>query len=199
MQFLAPGLTVATALFTSFFESSYGFYVRMQYENVYKAMLTTPIGPREIVLGEFIWVGVKGAIMALGVAVVLAACGLFANMIWLPAVALVGALVAVPCGAMGLLATAWVRNINQFQTVYSFVIAPLYFLSGIFFPINEMNVWVRWCAEFFPLLHGVRLAQALFWDRDVGSTLVISGGILLFQSAILCALAFWQIRKKLVS
>lgn len=36
MQFLAPGLTVATALFTSFFESSYGFYVRMTFENVYK-------------------------------------------------------------------------------------------------------------------------------------------------------------------
>ncbi len=31
MQFLAPGLTVATALFTSFFETSYGFYVRMTF------------------------------------------------------------------------------------------------------------------------------------------------------------------------
>ena len=46
-QFLAPGLAVATALFTSFFESSYGFYVRMTYENIFKAMLTTPIGVPE--------------------------------------------------------------------------------------------------------------------------------------------------------
>ena len=52
MQYLAPGLTVATALFTSFFESSYGFYVRMTYENVFKAMLTTPIGVKEVVIGE---------------------------------------------------------------------------------------------------------------------------------------------------
>src|SRR5688500_9056468 len=52
MQYLAPGLTVATSLFTSFFESSYGFFVRMTYENVFKAMLTTPIGVREVVIGE---------------------------------------------------------------------------------------------------------------------------------------------------
>lgn len=27
------------------------------------------------------------------------------------------------------------RNINQFQTVYSFLIAPIFYLSGVFFPI----------------------------------------------------------------
>src|SRR3712207_7458223 len=36
-QYLAPGLTVATSLFTSFFESSYGFFVRMSYENVFRS------------------------------------------------------------------------------------------------------------------------------------------------------------------
>ncbi|MFN9068817.1 MAG: ABC transporter permease, partial [Bdellovibrionales bacterium] len=98
MEFLAPGLAVATALFTSFFESSYGFYVRMTYENVFKAMLTTPIGAAEVVLGELIWVGLKGALMAVGVSLVLAAFGLMSNLWLLPLTALVGFLVAVPCG-----------------------------------------------------------------------------------------------------
>ncbi|MEN0059935.1 MAG: ABC transporter permease, partial [Bdellovibrio sp.] len=154
MQFLAPGLTVATALFTSFFESSYGFYVRMSYENVYKAMLTTPIGVREVVVGEMIWVGIKGAIMAVGVAIVLALFGLMNNPWLIPAMSSVGFLVGLSCGAMGLLSSALVHNINQFQTVYSFLIAPLYFLSGIFFPISEMHPVVKWAAEFFPLIHG---------------------------------------------
>lgn len=162
MQFLAPGLTVATALFTSFFESSYGFYVRMTFENVYKAMLTTPIGVKEVVVGELIWVGLKGAVMAVGVAIVLALFGLMVNPWLIPALASVGFLVALPCGAMGLLSSAMVNNMNQFQTVYSFLIAPLYFLSGIFFPISQMATPVRIVAEFFPLIHGVRLAQALF-------------------------------------
>lgn len=198
MQFLAPGLTVATALFTSFFESSYGFFVRMTYENVYKAMLTTPIGVKEVVVGEFIWVGIKGAVMAVGVAAVLACFGLMTNPWLIPALAIVGFLVALPCSAMGLLATAMVRNINQFQTIYSFIIAPLYFLSGIFFPIDEMHRVVRFVAEFFPLLHGVRLAQAFFWDRGIPEALAYSGSILLLQSAILCGYAYVKVKKKLI-
>lgn len=198
MQFLAPGLTVATSLFTSFFESSYGFYVRMSFENVFKAMLTTPIGVREVVFGELIWVALKGAAMAVGVAIVLALCGLMVNPWLIPLVSIVGCLVALPCGAMGLLATAWVRNINQFQTVYSFLIAPLYFLSGIFFPIEKMSPAVRVVAELFPLIHGVRIAQAIFWDRDIAEALLFHGGILVVQSVVLCTLAYTQIRKKLV-
>lgn len=198
MQFLAPGLTVATALFTSFFESSYGFYVRMTYENVFKAMLTTPIGVPEVVMGEMLWVALKGAVMAVGVAVVLALFGMMANPWLIPALAIVGFLVALPCGAMGLLATALVNNINQFQTVYSFIIAPLYFLSGIFFPISQMAAPVRMAAEFFPLIHGVRLAQSLFWNQGIVDAFLYSGSILVLQSAVLCGLAYWKIKKKLV-
>jgi lipooligosaccharide transport system permease protein len=199
MQFLAPGLTVATALFTSFFESSYGFYVRMTYENVFKAMLTTPIGAIEVVLGELFWVGLKGALMAFGVAVVLAACGLMANPLLIPLAALVGFLVAVPCGAIGLLATGLVKNINQFQTVYSFLIAPMFYLSGIFFPFQQVNVWIRYLAEIFPLVHGVELAQAIFWNENLGSALLQNTAILGLQSLIYGGCAFYVIRKKLIS
>ena len=199
MQFLAPGLAVATALFTSFFESSYGFYVRMTYENVYKAMLTTPIGVKEVVLGEMLWISLKGAIMAIGVAVVLALFGLMANPWLIPFVGIVGALVALPCGAMGLLATAMVRNINQFQTVYSFIIAPLYFLSGIFFPIEQMSPAIKFLAQFFPLIHGVKLAQAIFWERNITEAFMINGGILVVQGIVLSVWAYYSIRKKLVT
>lgn len=199
MQYLAPGLTVATSLFTSFFESSYGFYVRMTYENVFKAMLTTPIGVKEVVFGEMLWVGLKGAVMAVGVAIVLALMGLMVNPWLIPTLAFVGFMVALPCGAMGLLATALVNNINQFQTVYSFIIAPLYFLSGIFFPISQMAPPVRFVAEFFPLIHGVRLAQALFWNRGILDALLFDGSLLVVQSIVLCTLASIKIKKKLVT
>jgi lipooligosaccharide transport system permease protein len=199
MQYLAPGLTVATALFTSFFESSYGFYVRMTYENVFKAMLTTPIGIKEIVFGELFWVGLKGGLMAVGVAIVLAAFNMMTNLYYIPVLFVVGFLVAVPCGAMGLLATAMVRNINQFQSVYSFIIAPLYFLSGIFFPIDQMVRPVQIAAEFFPLIHGVRLAQALFWDKGIGQAFAYSGSLLVIQMIVLSTWSYYRIKKRLVA
>ena len=199
MEFLAPGLAVATALFTSFFESSYGFYVRMTYENVFKAMLTTPIGAAEVVLGELIWVGLKGALMAVGVSLVLATFGLMTNLWLLPLTALVGFLVAVPCGAIGLLATGLVKNINQFQSVYSFLIAPMFYLSGIFFPFEQIHQSIKWLAQIFPLIHGVTLSQAIFWNENLLSTMLISGGVLVLQSTLFGIWAFHVIRKKLIA
>ena len=199
MQFLAPGLTVATALFTSFFESSYGFYVRMTFENVFKAMLTTPMGVRDIVLGELIWVGLKGFWMALGVGVVLAVVGLMKNPWLLPWVGGIGMGVAIPCGAIGLVATALVRNINQFQSVYSFVIAPLFYLSGIFFPLDQLARPLVFAAELFPVVHGVRLAQAVFWQEGVMAIVSYSVPVLMLQTLIWSLLAFVLIRKKLIN
>ncbi|MGE0528877.1 MAG: ABC transporter permease [Bdellovibrionales bacterium] len=197
LQYLAPGMAVSTALFTAFFETSYGFYIRMTFENVFKAMLTTPIGVREIVLGEFLWVALKGALMFTCVCVVLAAFGLFPRFEWLLLAPLIGILVALPLGAMGLLATCFVRNINQFQTVYSFLISPLYFFSGIFFPLDQMPAGVAAVAKIFPLYHGVRLSQSLFWNEDVGPTWSIHAPVLILYSAVLMSWAYWKVRRRL--
>ncbi|MEQ1877864.1 MAG: ABC transporter permease [Bdellovibrionia bacterium] len=199
MQYLAPGLPIAAALFTSFFESSYGFYVRMTFENVFKAMLTTPIGVREIVIGEFIWVALKGAAMAVGTSIVLAGLGLMTNPWLLPLMAPIGALVALPCGAMGLLSTSYVRNINQFQTVYSFIIAPLYFISGIFFPASQMPQSVKFIGTLFPMIPGVNAAQAVFWNEGLGNAFLTAIPILIAQSAFFCYFADKRIRMKLQS
>ena len=78
----------------------------------------------------------------------------------------IGGLLAVPCGAIGLLAAAHVRNINQFQTVYSFLIAPIYFLSGVFFPLTDRPI-LGVLVHFSPFYHGVRLLQMAAWGRVV--------------------------------
>src|SRR6202046_827211 len=78
-QYLAPGMAATTVLYTAFFECSYGFYVRMTFESVYKAVLTTTIGTREVVFGEYIWLMIRAALMAGGVGVVLALLQLLPN------------------------------------------------------------------------------------------------------------------------
>lgn len=199
IDFLGPALVVSTALFTAFFETSYGFYVRMTFEDIFKAMLTTPIGVNEIVIGEFLWVGLKGALMVLGVTLVLGVLGVSYNVSLLPLLLLVGILVALPCGAMGLLASTMVQNINQFQTVYSFIISPLFFMSGVFFPVEKMPVAVQWVAYALPLVHGVEMARAVFWNQNVVATFLIHGGVLVAYSIVLCSWAFFKVRRKLQS
>lgn len=163
-QYLAPGMVATTALFTAFFECSYGFYVKMTFESIFKAMLTTPIGVREVIIGEYLWVFIRAGLMALGVGLFLAMFGLVATPVALLLFPLIGGLVAVPCGAIGLLAAAQVRNINQFQTVYSFLIAPIFFLSGVFFPLKDQAI-LGAIVQISPFYHGVRLLQMSAWDR----------------------------------
>lgn len=199
IAYIAPGLAVSSALFTSFFESSYGFFVRMTFENIFKAMLTTPIGVREVILGEYVWVALKGGILFGLLAVGFACFGLMSNLWLLLLMPLVGAMVALPCGAIGLLATSWVKNINQFQTVYAFFIAPLFYFSGIFFPLKQMPAALRWFAELLPLSHGVALSQAIFWNENVARAFLIHGGALVIFSLVFCTWAYHRVKAKLQS
>ncbi len=197
-QYLAPGMVATTALFTAFFECSYGFYVKMTFESVFKAMLTTPIGVREVVLGEFLWVFIRAALMAFGVGVVLACLGLVAHPVALLFFPLFGGLLAIPLGAIGLLAAARVRNINQFQTVYSFLIAPIFYLSGVFFPLADRPL-LGAIVQVSPFYHGVRLLQMSAWDRWIFSEALYHLGALIFFSLLLGWLAARAIGKKLIA
>ena len=88
--------------------------------------------------------------MALGVTLVLLVLGLLPNPWSVLICPFIAGFLSLPCAALGLLATSWVRNINQFQTVYSFLIAPVYFLSGVFFPLQGQST-LAVLEEFPPL------------------------------------------------
>lgn len=196
VTYMAPGIAATTALFTAYFESSYGFFVRMSFENIYKALMTTPIGPTEIIIGEYIWVTLKGAIMAGLVGVVLLAFGVVKpGYLWL--MPFMGGLVGLSCGAMGLLSTAYVRNINQFQTVYALLISPMFFISGVFYPIEQMPRFLQFVCYLSPLYHGVRLSQSAMWGQDIVSTWLIHGSSLVALTIVLMIWAWKKIYPKL--
>lgn len=195
-RYLAPGMVLTTCLYTAFFEASYGFFVRLEFQSIYRAMVTTPVGPREILLGEFIWIALKGGVMASAVAVVLCLLGVV-QPTYLFLVPFLGALTGVGCGAIGLLAAGLVRNIDQFQTVYALVISPMFFVSGIFFPIEQLAPWIQRVCFLSPLYHGVRMGQAALWETDVARVWLVHGGSLLALAAVIVFVAVKKAYPKL--
>jgi lipooligosaccharide transport system permease protein len=191
LEFMAPGVAAATALFTAFFEGSYGFYVRLVFEGVFKALMTTPVGRREILLGELIWLAAKSGIMSTTVSLVLVSMGV-ARPTYLPLVPVIGALIGVSCGTIGLLSCTFVRNINQFQAVYAWIISPMFFVSGMFVPIAYMPPYVQRLCWLSPFFHGVQLAQATLWGEDVARAWAVHGPILIAMTAGLVA---WMWRR----
>src|SRR5262249_19784863 len=155
---------------------------------IFKALMTTPIGPHEIITGEFIWVALKGFVMAGLVGLVLLCFGVIKpEYLWL--VPLMGVLVGLSCGSIGLLATGFVHNMNQFQTVYALIIAPMFFVSGVFYPIEQMPTALRIVCYFSPLYHAVRLSQSALWAEDVAQTWLIHGASLVGLTLVLMAWA----------
>jgi lipooligosaccharide transport system permease protein len=196
LQFMAPGIAAMTALFSSFFEGSYGFYVRLTFENIYKALMTTPVGPREILLGELIWLGMKAAIMSTSVSLVLVALGI-SHYEYFYLVPVMGFLIGTTCGSIGLISCTYVKNINQFQSVYAWIISPMFFVSGMFVPIQAMPSILRHVIWASPFYHAVQLAQAILWAENVGYAFSVHGAILLMISLVLTLWMWRRIYPKL--
>jgi lipooligosaccharide transport system permease protein len=198
LHFMAPGLTITTALFTAFFETSYGFFIRLRFEGIYKAILTTPVGVDELIAGEFMWVALKGAFMSFGVAMVLTVLGLVKpNFVFL--IPSVGAFVAVACGSLGFIASSLVKNINQFQAIYALLISPLFFFSGVFYPVESLPEALRHISKISPLFHGVRIGQEILWSGEIAGAMAKNGSALVLMAASLGFLSYRMIRPKLIA
>lgn len=196
--FMAPGLAMSAAMFTAFFESSYGFYVRLTMDGIYKALFTTRMTPVNVIFGELLWVALKGAVMAMAVSLIFIGFGFIPLSIALVPVGFVGFFVGLACGAIGLISSALIKNISQFQTVYAVAISPLFFFSGNMFPMKYMPFWAQVAAHASPLYHGVALAQQLLWDRvDIG-IFAMHFVELVILSAVFIAIAIRLVHKKLI-
>ena len=55
LQFIAPGIVAAYAMFSASFECTYGSYFRMEYQKTYDAIMATPLSVEDIIAGEIFW------------------------------------------------------------------------------------------------------------------------------------------------
>lgn len=162
IAFLAPGLICVAAMNGASFESTYNIFVRLVFEKAYDAMLTTPIEPDDVLVGEILWAITRASIYGGCFFIILALLGLapFPSSLWaLPVIPLTGLLFAT----IGISFSLKIPSIDLFSFYFTLFLTPLFLFSGIFFPLEERlsEPWL-WVAEALPLLHPVRLARASF-------------------------------------
>jgi len=160
LTFLATGLPLTAAMFTSAFECSYGTFIRLEFDKTYEGMLTAPLSVADILLGEILWSGTKGIFFSLAVVTVVSCFGL----VPMPGTLLtgvVGFLTGVMFASLSLLVTSFVSNINHFNFYFTGFLSPMFFFSGVIFPLENLPPVLRPFAEVFPLTHVVRLARGL--------------------------------------
>jgi lipooligosaccharide transport system permease protein len=160
IDFLGTGLLVTAAMFTAAYECTFGTFIRLEFEKVYDGMLAAPITVNDLIIGEIIWAGTKGLFFTFAVLCILTLFGI----VHLPEgllSPLVGFLTGLMFGTLSLWITSFVKTINHFNFYLTGVISPMFFFSGVVFPISNLPPSVRFIAEVVPLTHAVRLARAV--------------------------------------
>jgi lipooligosaccharide transport system permease protein len=160
INYIAPGLLVATAMNASSFECTFGSFTRMSTQKSYDAIIVTPVNIEEVAAGDILWGATKGFISAMVMLPVLLLFGLMGSP-WMALSPALYLLEGLMFSAMALIVTAFVPSYDYYAYYFSLVISPMFFFSGIFFPLSSMPAWVGKLAWFFPLTHAVNIARAL--------------------------------------
>jgi lipooligosaccharide transport system permease protein len=160
LNYLAPGLLASSAMFATTYECTYGSFVRMAYQKTYHAMLATPASIEDVVAGELIYGAFKSVLYGTVILLVVAALGLVASP-WALLVPPVLAVSGLLFGALSMIWTGLVPNMDSFNYFFSLIITPLFLFSGVFFPLAGMPAFVQQAAWISPLYHVVNLTRDL--------------------------------------
>ena len=198
VAFLAPGLVAVSAMNGASFEVTYNAYIRMNFEKTYASMLTTPIQPEDLLVGEVLWAVTRASIYGGCFFLVVVAVGLapLPHALWaLPAIPLTGLVFA----ALGIAFALRIPSIDLFSFYFTLFLTPLFLFSDVFFPLEERLAggWLA-LAEALPLLHPVRLMRAAF-RGEADPVLLWDVLYSLAISAALLALAARVVRRRLAN
>lgn len=182
IDFLIPGLIAMTSMNQSYGISS-DINISRFYFKTFDEYLLAPVGRWEIITGEVIYGIIKGLIPV----VIIMTYGYIAGMRHLPSLMLIPALTIhlVIFSLLGIAVALKVKNHGDQFAVNAFIITPMIFLSGTFYPVDKMPIFVKYLAHIFPMTYTTSLIR--------GSVIGIETQYLLNfgVSALIAGLLFW--------
>jgi lipooligosaccharide transport system permease protein len=159
------------------FDATFGIFFKLKIAKTYDAVLATPLGVRDIAIGELTWSLIRGTVYSFAFLVVMAALGLVASW-WAVACLPAAMLVSFAFGGIGMFGTCYMRSWQDFDLI-SLAIVPLFLFSGVFYPLSIYPGWLSVIVSFLPLYQGVALLRGLDTGAISPSLLVHAGYLVL--------------------
>lgn len=188
MNFVIPGIIGMTTMTVSFSTVGNSLNISRMYNKTFEEFMTSPIKIWEYALGKII----AGAFRGMYSAALMIIFSLLFNpqlniSIYFIFLALTNCLVFAALGFMvGMLIDSH-TDMNKFT---SFIITPMSFLSGTFFPIDKMPSVLRNIIYYLPLAQSTSALRSSvnFGDKSLTTPLILFGYFLvfLFLSIKLC-------------
>lgn len=157
LAFLLPGLLTMSSM-----NQAYGIATEINisrfYFKIFEEYLLAPLQRWEIIVGETCYGITKGFIPVLIIGIYSLFCGVSLQLgpLFLFALLLHLAIFAL----LGFVAAMIVKSHSDQATINAFLITPMMFLSGTFFPVEQMPLAIRAVASIFPLTYSTQLIRA---------------------------------------
>jgi lipooligosaccharide transport system permease protein len=158
-EFVAPALLAASAMNGAVYDSTFNIFWRLKYARLYDSVLATPLGPRDVAVGEITWALLRGGFYSAVFVVVIVAAGYVESwwaLLAVPAALLIGLAFA----GVGMAATTFMRSWQDFDLV-QLVILPMFLFSATFYPVTTYPEALQWVVRVTPLYHAVSLERGL--------------------------------------
>ena len=164
-EFVAPALLAASAMNGAIYETTGNVFFKLNYGKVYDGVLATPLGVRDVAVGETLFALMRGTFYSVSFVVIMLALGVIESawaILAVPAALLIGAAFA----ALGLSSVTLMRSWADFALIEMMTL-PMFLFSATFVPLEEYPEPVQWVLPITPLYHGVHLLRSLTLG-DVG-------------------------------
>jgi lipooligosaccharide transport system permease protein len=187
-EFIAPGLVISSSMFAASFECTYGSYLRMIYLKTYDAIIATPLNIEDVVAGDILWGTTKGFLNGMIMFLVTWAFGLVDSS-WAVGIPLLIILVSFLFASLSMITTAFVPGFEAFNYYVTLFLTPMFFFSGVFFPLTKLPEWVTILSKFLPLTYAVEISRSLIyghpsWSLIWGTRLLFIPSLFLFTLAV---------------
>ena len=183
--FLASGSICMSAMQAASFEALYSAFSRMHVQKTWDGIMNAPVDLDDIVLAEMLWAAFKALFTVTAILGVMLALDISHSPKMLVAwPILLG--VGITFSSMALVFNALAKGYDFFTYYFTLFLTPTMFLSGVFFPLDQLPPLVRLVADWLPLSNAVALVRPLFmdqWPRDV----LHHGGVLVAYAVV----SFW--------
>lgn len=157
--FVTPAVSILSAIFVSYWETSFGVFQQLRKPAPYWVALQSPITPEDLGGSEILFATLKGVASGLMVLVVAAVLGWIPSAwAWLaPIILFPSALLAA---AFGLWVATRVKQSSSIMVVQSLILAPLAFWSDTVFSFSTWGLAQEWLVALSPVGHMVHALRS---------------------------------------
>jgi len=196
IEFIVPGIIASYGMFSASFECTYGSFYRMEERRTFDAIIATPLAVEDVIAGEIFWGATRSMITGTGILIVATAFGLVTSP-WVLLTPILGFLGGVLFSSIAILYTSLVPSFYSFNYYFTLFVTPMFFFSGVFFPLSNFPEMVQNISLFIPLTPVVLISRALF-SGELHAGLFGALGIIIGLTLVFFYLAMAGMRRRLI-